>query len=178
MRTPAYLLLLLALSATSAAGQIFDVTFNELAPGLALTQPITQPLSDTVIASREPVRAVLELRASVSAKLGNQARRPGDPCAVHRAIESAGRLSAAQAPLFPEMPPQGPDRKRPSVRPEARVPAAAWARQRRAAAAPSQSVAALAPITSWTRPSYSPVEESCLQRSRSAAPAEPAVGAA
>ena len=30
----------------------------------------TQPLSDAVIASREPVRAVLELRGGVSAKLG------------------------------------------------------------------------------------------------------------
>jgi hypothetical protein len=35
----------------------------------------TQPLSDAVIASREPVRAVLELRGGVSAKLGI---RPGD----------------------------------------------------------------------------------------------------
>ena len=35
----------------------------------------TQPLSDAVIASREPVRAVLELRSGISAKLGI---RPGD----------------------------------------------------------------------------------------------------
>jgi uncharacterized protein len=35
----------------------------------------TQPLSDAVIASREPVRAVLELRAGVTAKLGIE---PGD----------------------------------------------------------------------------------------------------
>lgn len=35
----------------------------------------TRPLSDAVIASREPVRAVLELRAGVTAKLGI---RPGD----------------------------------------------------------------------------------------------------
>jgi uncharacterized protein len=35
----------------------------------------TQPLSDAVIASREPVRAVLELRGGVSAKLGIE---PGD----------------------------------------------------------------------------------------------------
>jgi uncharacterized protein len=35
----------------------------------------TQPLSDAVIASREPVRAVLELRGGVSAKLGI---KPGD----------------------------------------------------------------------------------------------------
>jgi uncharacterized membrane protein (UPF0127 family) len=35
----------------------------------------TQPLSDAVIASREPVRAVLELRAGVTADLGI---RPGD----------------------------------------------------------------------------------------------------
>ncbi len=35
----------------------------------------TQPLSDAVIASREPVRAVLELRGGVSAKLGIT---PGD----------------------------------------------------------------------------------------------------
>jgi uncharacterized membrane protein (UPF0127 family) len=34
-----------------------------------------RPLSDAVIASREPVRAVLELRAGVTAKLGI---RPGD----------------------------------------------------------------------------------------------------
>jgi uncharacterized membrane protein (UPF0127 family) len=34
-----------------------------------------QPLSDAVIASREPVRAVLELRAGVTAKLGIE---PGD----------------------------------------------------------------------------------------------------
>ena len=33
----------------------------------------TQPLSDAVIASREPVRAVLELRGGVSAKLGIKA---------------------------------------------------------------------------------------------------------
>jgi uncharacterized membrane protein (UPF0127 family) len=35
----------------------------------------TEPLSDAVIASREPVRAVLELRGGVSAKLGI---KPGD----------------------------------------------------------------------------------------------------
>jgi uncharacterized protein len=35
----------------------------------------TEPLSDAVIASREPVRAVLELRGGVSAKLGIE---PGD----------------------------------------------------------------------------------------------------
>lgn len=35
----------------------------------------TQPLSDKVVASREPVRAVLELRGGVSAKLGI---KPGD----------------------------------------------------------------------------------------------------
>jgi uncharacterized membrane protein (UPF0127 family) len=35
----------------------------------------TRPLSDAVIASREPVRAVLELRAGVTARLGI---RPGD----------------------------------------------------------------------------------------------------
>ena len=35
----------------------------------------TQPLSDAVVASREPVRAVLELRGGVSAKLGIE---PGD----------------------------------------------------------------------------------------------------
>jgi uncharacterized membrane protein (UPF0127 family) len=35
----------------------------------------TQPLSDAVIASREPVRAVLELRGGISAKLGI---KPGD----------------------------------------------------------------------------------------------------
>jgi uncharacterized membrane protein (UPF0127 family) len=35
----------------------------------------TQPLSDKAIASREPVRAVLELRAGVSARLGIE---PGD----------------------------------------------------------------------------------------------------
>ena len=35
----------------------------------------TRPLSDAVIASREPVRAVLELRGGVSAKLGI---KPGD----------------------------------------------------------------------------------------------------
>lgn len=35
----------------------------------------TQPLSDRVIASREPVRAVLELRGGVAAKLGIE---PGD----------------------------------------------------------------------------------------------------
>lgn len=35
----------------------------------------TQPLSDAVIASREPVRAVLELKGGISAKLGIE---PGD----------------------------------------------------------------------------------------------------
>jgi uncharacterized membrane protein (UPF0127 family) len=35
----------------------------------------TQPLSDAVVASRQPVRAVLELRGGVSAKLGI---KPGD----------------------------------------------------------------------------------------------------
>src|SRR5918995_3397289 len=44
-------------------GQITQITAN------------TQPLSDAVIASREPVRAVLELRGGVSAKLGI---KPGD----------------------------------------------------------------------------------------------------
>src|SRR5918994_27212 len=46
-----------------ADGQITQIAAN------------TQPLSDAVIASREPVRAVLELRGGVSAKLGI---RPGD----------------------------------------------------------------------------------------------------
>ena len=46
-----------------AQGQITQIAAN------------TQPLSDTVIASREPVRAVLELRGGVSAKLGIE---PGD----------------------------------------------------------------------------------------------------
>jgi hypothetical protein len=36
--------LFVAASAVLARGQIFDVTFNELAPGLALTQPVTDPL--------------------------------------------------------------------------------------------------------------------------------------
>jgi uncharacterized membrane protein (UPF0127 family) len=46
-----------------AHGQITQIVAN------------TQPLSDAVIASREPVRAVLELRGGVSAKLGI---KPGD----------------------------------------------------------------------------------------------------
>jgi uncharacterized membrane protein (UPF0127 family) len=46
-----------------AHGQITQIAAN------------TQPLSDAVIASREPVRAVLELRGGVSAKLGI---KPGD----------------------------------------------------------------------------------------------------
>ena len=46
-----------------ADGQITQIAAN------------TQPLSDAVIASRAPVRAVLELRGGVSAKLGI---RPGD----------------------------------------------------------------------------------------------------
>ena len=46
-----------------AQGQITQIAAN------------TQPLSDAVIASREPVRAVLELRGGVSAKLGI---KPGD----------------------------------------------------------------------------------------------------
>jgi uncharacterized protein len=40
----------------------------------------TQPLSDAVVASREPVRAVLELRGGISAKLGI---KPGDRV-IHR----------------------------------------------------------------------------------------------
>ena len=55
----------------------------------------TQPLSDAVIASREPVRAVLELRAGVTAKLGI---RPGDrivhPCSRSPSADLP-RLSAA-----------------------------------------------------------------------------------
>lgn len=44
-----------------ADGQITQIAAN------------TQPLSDAVIASRDPVRAVLELRGGVSAKLGIKA---------------------------------------------------------------------------------------------------------
>ena len=53
----------------------------------------TQPLSDAVIASREPVRAVLELRGGVSAKLGI---KPGDRV-IHPMFaepRTAGLLSA------------------------------------------------------------------------------------
>jgi uncharacterized protein len=52
-----------------------DMLLSMLTARSPRSQPITQPLSDTVIASREPVRAVLELRAGVSAKLGI---KPGD----------------------------------------------------------------------------------------------------
>ena len=49
----------------------------------------TQPLSDAVIASREPVRAVLELRGGVSAKLGI---RPGDRVIHPLFADTAGAL--------------------------------------------------------------------------------------
>jgi uncharacterized protein len=47
-----------------------DMLFIDAAGRITQIAANTQPLSDTVVASREPVRAVLELRGGVSAKLG------------------------------------------------------------------------------------------------------------
>ena len=47
-----------------------DMLFIDAAGRITQIAADTQPLSDTVVASREPVRAVLELRGGVSAKLG------------------------------------------------------------------------------------------------------------
>ena len=52
-----------------------DMLFIDVHGRITQIAADTQPLSDAVIASREPVRAVLELRAGVCAKLGI---RPGD----------------------------------------------------------------------------------------------------
>jgi uncharacterized membrane protein (UPF0127 family) len=52
-----------------------DMLFIDAAGRITQIAANTQPLSDAVVASREPVRAVLELRAGVSAKLGI---KPGD----------------------------------------------------------------------------------------------------
>jgi uncharacterized membrane protein (UPF0127 family) len=52
-----------------------DMLFIDAEGRITQIAPNTQPLSDTVVASREPVRAVLELRGGVSAKLGIE---PGD----------------------------------------------------------------------------------------------------
>jgi uncharacterized membrane protein (UPF0127 family) len=52
-----------------------DMLFIDAAGRITQIAADTQPLSDTVVASRAPVRAVLELRAGVSAKLGIE---PGD----------------------------------------------------------------------------------------------------
>jgi uncharacterized protein len=52
-----------------------DMLFIDEAGRITQIAENTQPLSDTVVASREPVRAVLELRGGVSAKLGIE---PGD----------------------------------------------------------------------------------------------------
>jgi hypothetical protein len=55
MRAIVFLSVLLVGTSRLPAGQIFDVTFNELAPGLALTQPITDPLPLT-----RPTNVVLD----------------------------------------------------------------------------------------------------------------------
>jgi uncharacterized protein len=52
-----------------------DMLFIDAAGRITQIAENTQPLSDTVVASREPVRAVLELLGGVSAKLGI---KPGD----------------------------------------------------------------------------------------------------
>lgn len=52
-----------------------DMLFIDTDGRIAQIVTNTQPLSDAVIASREPVRAVLELRAGVTARLGIE---PGD----------------------------------------------------------------------------------------------------
>jgi uncharacterized membrane protein (UPF0127 family) len=52
-----------------------DMLFIDAAGRITQIATDTQPLSDAAIASREPVRAVLELRAGVTAKLGIE---PGD----------------------------------------------------------------------------------------------------
>jgi uncharacterized membrane protein (UPF0127 family) len=52
-----------------------DMLFIDAAGRITQIAANTQPLSDTVVGSREPVRAVLELRGGVSAKLGIE---PGD----------------------------------------------------------------------------------------------------
>jgi len=52
-----------------------DMLFIDGAGRITQIATDTQPLSDAAIASREPVRAVLELRAGVTAKLGIE---PGD----------------------------------------------------------------------------------------------------
>lgn len=52
-----------------------DMLFIDAAGRITQIAANTQPLSDAVVASREPVRAVLELRGGVSAKLGI---KPGD----------------------------------------------------------------------------------------------------
>jgi hypothetical protein len=52
-----------------------DMLFIDAAGRITQIAANTQPLSDAAIASREPVRAVLELRAGVTARLGIE---PGD----------------------------------------------------------------------------------------------------
>jgi hypothetical protein len=52
-----------------------DMLFIDAAGRITQIAAETQPLSDAVIASREPVRAVLELSGGISAKLGIE---PGD----------------------------------------------------------------------------------------------------
>lgn len=52
-----------------------DMLFIDASGRITQIAANTQPLSDRVVASREPVRAVLELRGGVSAKLGIE---PGD----------------------------------------------------------------------------------------------------
>ena len=52
-----------------------DMLFIDMHGQITQIAANTEPLSDAMIASREPVRAVLELRGGVSAKLGI---KPGD----------------------------------------------------------------------------------------------------
>jgi uncharacterized membrane protein (UPF0127 family) len=52
-----------------------DMLFIDAGGRITQIAADVQPLSDAVIASRQPVRAVLELRAGVTAKLGIE---PGD----------------------------------------------------------------------------------------------------
>src|SRR5918996_5417997 len=52
-----------------------DMLFIDVHGQITQIAANTEPLSDAMIASREPVRAVLELRGGVSAKLGI---KPGD----------------------------------------------------------------------------------------------------
>ncbi len=72
-----------------------DMVFIEDDGTIARIVANTEPLSDAVIGSGGPVRAVLELAAGTSARPRHRGRRPRGPPDVSRRAERASRFAGA-----------------------------------------------------------------------------------